>query len=81
MNKIDIAKKTISTIVGLGTSTITRAIIQNNVPTDTTFSKVSVTAASAAIGLMASDATSSYTDQKIEEIIIWWDKNITNRSK
>lgn len=81
INVTAIAKKAVSTIVGIGTSTITHAIIKNNVQPDTTFQKVTVTSASVAIGMMASDATSSWTDAKIDEAIDWWSKNVTNRSK
>jgi hypothetical protein len=81
VNKTKIAKFIVSSIVGLGTSTITNAIIVNNVQPATNFQKVSVTAASAAIGMMASDATSSYTNAKIDELVNWWDQNITHRSK
>lgn len=81
MKKIEITKKIISTIVGLGTSTIVKSIIENNVDTDTNAQKVTVTAASAAIGFAASDAMSGYTDSKIDEIVAWWSENVTNRSK
>lgn len=81
MKKIEIAKKIVSTIVGIGTSTIVKSIIENNVDTDTTYSKVTVASASAAIGFAASDVMSGYTDSKIDEMVDWWTNNVTNRSK
>lgn len=80
MNKLDIAKRVASTIVGLGTTKIVNDVIRNNTDTETTADKVKVTAGALVIGSMAADATSSYTDQKIDEIAAWWTKNITNRN-
>lgn len=79
MNKIDLAKKIISTIVGIGAGKIVSGIIENNVDTTAVTSKVTVAAASTVIGFAAADATSAYTDKKIDEIVAWWDTNITNR--
>lgn len=79
MNKVAIAKKIVSTIVGVGTSKIVHDIIENNVDADTTAHKVTVTGASAAIGMMASDATSAYTDRKIDEMIDWYKTNVAPR--
>lgn len=81
MDKIAIVKKAISTIVGIGTSKIVAGIIESNVDTTNIASKVTVGAASAAIGFAASDFTSDYTDQKIDEIVTWWQNNVTVRSK
>lgn len=72
MNKIAIVKKTVSTIVGIGVTKIVSGIIENNVDTDTTTSKVTVAAASTAIGFAASDAIGKYTDNQIDEIASWW---------
>lgn len=79
MTKIELIKKTVSTIVGIGAGKIVSGIIENNVDTTTVTSKVTVAAASTVIGLAAADVTSAYTDKKIDEIVDWWDKNITNR--
>lgn len=76
MNKIVVVKKIVSTVVGLGTSKIVKDIIEKNVDTETATSKVTVTAASAAIGFAASDAASDYTDRKIDEMIAWYNKHI-----
>lgn len=81
MTKTFIAKKIVTSIVGFGTSTIAQTIIKNNVPTETTFQVISVNSASAVIGLMASDATSSWTDAKIDEAVNWWKTNVTKTNK
>lgn len=79
VNKTEIAKKAVSLIVGLGTTKIVNDIIENNTNTERATDKVAVKAGSIVIGSMAADATSSYTDTKIDEIVTWWNKNITNR--
>lgn len=80
MKKIEIAKKIVSSIVGIGTGMIVKQIIENNVDTNTVASKVAVGSAALVIGSAASDMTSEYTNAKIDELTDWWNKNITNRS-
>lgn len=80
MNKTDIAKKIVSTIVGTGTSKIVHGIIQNNVPVNNNIDKVTVVSASAVLGYAAQDASSSYTDRKIDEIINWYKTNVKPQS-
>lgn len=69
MKKIDILKKTVTTIVGIGTAKIVREVIKNNVDTETVASMVTVTAASAAIGGAVSELTKQYTDNQIDELV------------
>jgi len=77
--KLAVAKKTVSTIVGFGITKIVKGIIENNVDTTTIPSQVTVTAASAAIGYSLSEVTSNYTDRKIDEMVVLYDKHIKNR--
>jgi hypothetical protein len=79
VNKLDITKRVASTIVGLGTTKIVNDIVRNNTDTETTADKVKVTAGALVIGSMAADATSSYTDRKIDEIAAWWNQNVAPR--
>jgi F0F1-type ATP synthase gamma subunit len=79
VKKIEILKKAVTTVVGIGTAKIVREIIKNNVNTETTFQRVSVTAASAAIGGAVSDLTKQYTDHQIDEIVAFYQK-IRNRT-
>jgi hypothetical protein len=79
MKTLVIVKKAVSTIVGIGTTKIVREIIQNNVDTTTIPSKVTVGAASVAIGYSVSELTSAYTDAKIDELVEAYDKYIKNR--
>lgn len=80
MKKIEIAKKIVSTIVGLGTAKIVKDIIENNVDIDNRYQQVTVGTASVALGYAVSDYTAAYTDDKIEEIVELWQKYVTNRN-
>jgi hypothetical protein len=71
MQKIEIIKKTLSTIVSIGTAKIVKGIIENNVLTETTTDKVTVTAASFAIGGAVGELSSDYTDAKIDELVVF----------
>lgn len=81
---VTIAKKTLSTIVGIGTSKIIKSIIENNVPTETLTDKVTVNAASIAIGGATAELTSRYTDSQIDKLVTLWrtatKKNTTEES-
>lgn len=79
MKKIEILKKAVTTIVGIGTAKIVREIIKNNVDINTTFQRVTVTTASAAIGGAVSELTKQYTDRQIDEIVALY-QNIRNRT-
>ena len=79
MKSIAIAKKIVTTIVGIGTTKIIHDMIENNVDTDTVYQKVTVRSASVAIGYAVSETTSSYTDRKIDEAVALWQKHIANR--
>lgn len=79
MKSVAIAKKIVTTIVGIGTTKIIKDIIENNVDTDTAIQKVTVGSASVAIGYAVSETTSEYTDRKIDEAVAFWQKHVTNR--
>jgi hypothetical protein len=79
LDKLAIAKKTVTTIVGFGITKIVKGIIDNNVVVDTLPTKVTVSAASVAIGYSLSEVTSNYTDRKIDELVVLYDKHIRNR--
>lgn len=79
MKKLEIAKKAVTTVVGFGITKIVKGIIENNVDTTAITSKVTVTAASAAIGYSLSEVTSDYTDKKIDEAVAFYIKHVKNR--
>lgn len=68
MNFIDITKKAVTFAVTVGVSKIVHDIIASNVEMEKTHHKVAVPIASFALGGMAADAASDYTDQFIDEI-------------
>lgn len=74
MNKLTIAKKLVSTVVGIGTGIIVKGIIENNTDTTTALQKVTVASASTVIGFAAADAVTVYTDSKIDELVALWKK-------
>lgn len=78
MTKLKLCKIAVSSIVGVGTTTIVNSIIQNNVPSDSGLNQVTVPVAGAVIGYMAASATKSYTDALIEELAGLYTKHVKN---
>ena len=78
VKKIEILKKAVTFVVGVGTAKIIREVIKNNVDTEAVTSMVTVTAASAAIGGAVSELTKQYTDTQIDELVEFIQK-IKNR--
>jgi hypothetical protein len=79
VNKTEIAKRVVSTVVGLGTTKIVNDVIANNTTAEKLHEKVEVKAGAVVMGMVVADQTSKYTDQKIDEITAWWSKNVTAR--
>lgn len=69
MNKLEIAKKAITLVIGLGASKISSSIIKNNVPVDSVIDKITVSSATIVIGMMAGEATKKFTGDKIDELV------------
>jgi hypothetical protein len=78
MTKLEITKLATKTIVGIGTGKIVHGIIATNVPSGGIVTKVTVIAAAIVVGMMASEKTEAFTDQKIDEAATWWKENVTN---
>lgn len=74
MNTVKIAKQIVNFAVGAGTYRIASQIIDHNTNPETTYQKVTNQAASVVIGTMAADATTDYTDRKIDEMVAWWNQ-------
>lgn len=72
MNKLELTKNLAATVVGIGASTIVKAIIRNNVYTRTAVDIVTVAAATFVIGSMVTDATKKFLDAKIDEAVAWY---------
>ena len=80
MTKIDIAKRVVSTVVGLGATKVVNSIIVNNTNPKTVTDTVTIASASFVLGSMVADRTREYTDAKIDEAHKWWSDNVTNKS-
>lgn len=74
MDKIKTLKFVARLIVGAGTTTISNSIIKNNVAPSSVIEQISTAVASVVIGSMASEATKSHTDAKIDEAVEAWNK-------
>ena len=72
-NTVSIAKLAVSTVVGVGTSRIVKAIITNNVARGdmSLIEETTVVASSYVLGAMAADATKKYTDAKVDAAAAW----------
>ena len=68
MNKLELTKTVVSTIVGAGAAKIVNAIVQNNIEPEKTTDKVVVTSGSVVLGMMTADMTKQYTDAKIDQL-------------
>lgn len=77
MTPIDITKNVVSFVVGAGTYSIAKTIIKNQVEPETPVQKIAVNSSSLVIATMASEATTSWTDQKIDDLVQWWNDNVT----
>jgi len=74
MNKVAAVKLVARVIVGAGTTTISSSIIKNNVEPSNMIEQISTAVASVVIGSMASEATKSHTDAKIDAVVEAWNK-------
>lgn len=74
MKKIDVFKKTVKLLIGVGASTIVKQIIDNNVEAEKTIDKMAVPVASIAIGGAVGKVAGEYTDDMIDEAVELWNK-------
>lgn len=79
MEKIALVKKAVTFVVGVGTTQIVRTVIQRVVEPETVKDRILVGAGSMAIGGMVADATKSYTNRQIDEIVTLWNEEIKPR--
>ena len=74
MTKIEAFKLAARIVVGAGTTTITKSIIDNNVAPANLLQQVSVGVASVVIGSMASEKARAHTDAQIDAFVDVWNK-------
>jgi hypothetical protein len=73
-DKVSLAKKAVSLIVGAGTGKIVATIIKNNISPEKAIDKITMTAAAWALGGVVAEMTERYTDTKIDEAFEAWNK-------
>lgn len=78
MTPVELTKNVANFIVGAGTYTIARTVIKHHVEPETVTQKVTVNASSLVIASMAAEATTTWTDDKIDRFAAWWNENVTN---
>ncbi len=74
MNKIEITKRVINSVVAVGTAQIVRSIIKNNTNPESVTDQVAGYAGSFALGGMAANAASTHTDARIDAIVELYNK-------
>lgn len=79
MTKTEIAKKTIPVVVGFLTAATVKEMIKNSTDAEKLTDKVTITVAGYVLGAIAADAAKDWTDAKIDELIAWWTKNVTEK--
>lgn len=72
MTKLEGFKLVARIVVGAGTTTVSNSIIRNNVEPSNVIEQISTAVASVVIGSMASEATKSHTDAKIDDLVAAW---------
>lgn len=81
MDKLELTKKAISSVVGLSTSFAVGALIRQNTQPATTIQKVEVEIAAFAVGYLVADYVQAYTIREVDKAASWWTENVTNKSK
>lgn len=67
--KITTVKQAVRILVGLGATSITSQIIKNNVVPGSMFQKITITAATIALGGLLGEQLGEYSDEKIDSIV------------
>jgi heme O synthase-like polyprenyltransferase len=81
MSKIEAAKQITKFVVGGSVGFSVANALSNNVTPATKIQSVERFVAGIAVGMMASEVTDRYTDQKIDEIVAWWNENVKKAHK
>jgi hypothetical protein len=76
MDKIAIIKKGVNIVVGVAVGKLVSNIIKNNTDPEKLTDKVAVITGGFVLGSMVADLSKTYTDEKIDEIVIWWNEKI-----
>ena len=72
MQRIQITKKIVRTVVSISVGRVISSIIVNNATISSTTDKVAAVTSSYVLGSMVADAAGDYTDKTIDEIYVQW---------
>ena len=67
--KITTVKQTARILIGFGATSITSQIIKNNVVPGSMFQKITITAATIALGGLLGESLGEYSDEKIDTVV------------
>jgi ABC-type cobalamin transport system permease subunit len=76
MTRTDIAKKAVSITVGAGVAKIVGGIVRHNTDPETAIDTVAIASAQVVTGMMIAEMTEYYTNDKIDKLVSWWEKNV-----
>lgn len=74
MDKLEITKKAVSLVVGLGVSKIVKGFIENNTSAESVTDKVAIASAAVVIGSMSAAAVKNHADTMIDDAIAAYKK-------
>lgn len=79
MDKLEITKKAVSTVVGLSVTFVVSAVLKNNVSPDTLAKKGGVQVGSFVLGAMVAEKAQDYAQDQVVKMVDWW-KNNSNKT-
>lgn len=79
MTKIDIAKRVAKAIVMFSSASAVKQVINTSVAPSSIPEKVAAMIAAHVIGAIVADAAGDWSDQKIDDLVAWWYKNVTEK--
>lgn len=74
--KLGIAKGVVSLVVGSGISSIVVGVAKNNTSPEKVHQKVAIVSGAFVVGAVLADKAKEYTDQQIDDIADWYNKNV-----
>ena len=76
MDSLTVTKKVVSLIVGSGAAKIISGVVKNNTDPTKVIDKVTIVCGSYVLGAIVAEATSDWTDAKIDELVAQYRKQI-----
>jgi hypothetical protein len=76
MTKIQLTKKIVRFVVGNSVVFATASVVHNNVSTQKPLQKVEAIVAAAVLGHLVAEHTMDWTDEKIDQLVAWYQANV-----